>query len=61
MIEKVPLNENELKSIRCGEAVTLAAVMAILVISIVAVVVYKLYTSNAGTTTLPGGYKFEWK
>ena len=47
-------------SIKAGEAITLSAVMAILAAAIVAVVVYKLFMSNEGTTTLPGGFKFTW-
>lgn len=61
MVEKIPLTNEELENIRCGEAITLSAVMAVLVISIVAVVVYKLFSSKTGTTSLPGGYKFERK
>ena len=48
-------------NIKGGEPITLAAVMTILVIAIVTVIVYKLFTSNAGSTTIPGGFKFEWK
>ena len=44
-----------------GEAITLSAVMAIAAIAIVAVVVYRLFMSDIGSTTLPGGFKFEWK
>ncbi|MDD6301747.1 MAG: class IIb bacteriocin, lactobin A/cerein 7B family [Bacillales bacterium] len=53
------LNDEELDSIS-GGAVTLAAVMAVLAASIVAVIVYKLFTSEKGSTTLPGGWKFTW-
>lgn len=58
---KVALSENELDSIRVGEAITIAAVMAILVISIVTVVVYRLFTSKSSTIKLPGGWQFTWK
>jgi len=62
MVErKIPLTTEELESFHCGEAMTLAAVMAVLVIAIVTVVVYKLYSSGDGLVTLPGGYKFQWK
>ena len=56
-----PLNELELKDTSGGEAITLTAVMAILAAAIVAVICYKLFTSSKGTTTIPGGFKFEWQ
>ncbi|OQC49725.1 MAG: hypothetical protein BWX57_00746 [Tenericutes bacterium ADurb.Bin024] len=55
------LTNAEMATIKGGEPVTLAAVMTILVIAIVTVIVYKLFTSKAGSTTIPGGFKFEWK
>jgi hypothetical protein len=55
------LTNAEMANIKGGEAITLAAVMTILVIAIITVVVYKLFTSHAGSTTIPGGFKFEWK
>lgn len=61
MDNKIPLTSAELASIRCGEAITLAAVMAIMVIAIVVVVLYKLFQSTDGSVQLPGGYKFTWK
>lgn len=60
-MDKIPLMSDELSSIKCGEAITLAAVMSVLVIAIITVVVYKLYSSSDGTVQLPGGYKFQWK
>lgn len=44
-----------------GEAITMTAVMTIAVIALVAVIVYRLFMSGKGSTTLPGGFKFEWK
>ena len=44
-----------------GEAITLTAVMAVLVIGIIAVVAYRLLKSSKGNVKLPGGYQFEWK
>ena len=61
MNDKIPLSSYELENIKPGEAITLAAVMAILVIAIVAVAVYKLFQSETGLVQLPGGYKFQWK
>lgn len=55
------LNDQELKQITAGEALTLTAIMAILATAIVAVIVYRLFMSEEGSTTLPGGWKFEWQ
>ena len=55
------LNDQELKEIVAGEALTLTAVMAMLATAIVAVIVYRLFMSEEGSTTLPGGWKFEWQ
>ncbi len=60
-MDKVELTDEELASIHVGEAITLAGVMAIIAIAIAAVVVYKLFTSEKGSSAFPGGYKFEWK
>ena len=43
-----------------GEALTLAIVMTYMAISLVAIVVWKLYTSGEGKISIPGGFKFEW-
>lgn len=55
------LSDEETKNIITGEVITLSAVMAIAAIAIVAVIVYRLFMSEKGSTTLPGGFKFEWK
>ena len=47
--------------IKVGEAITLTAVIAVLAISIIAVVVYKLFTSKEGKTSMPGGWSFQRK
>lgn len=57
----VKLTEQEMMDFETGEAITLTAVMAILAIALVAVIVYKLFTSNKGSSTLPGGWKFTWE
>ena len=57
---KQKLTTQEASQIITGE-VTLAAVMAICAIAIVAVVVYKMFMSNEGSSTVPGGWKFSWK
>ena len=48
--------ENEVS----GEALTLTAVMAVLATAIIAVIVYKLFLSDKGSATVPGGWKFSW-
>ena len=60
-MNSVTLTNAELDSIRVGEAITLDAVMVILVISVVAVVVYRLFVSKSSTVKLPGGWQFVWK
>lgn len=55
------LKDEELDSIFVGEAITLTAVMAVLVVGIIAVVAYRLLKSGKGNVKLPGGYQFEWK
>lgn len=57
---KYKLSKEDNQKIVTGE-VTLAAVMAICAIAIVAVVVYKMFMSNEGSSTVPGGWKFTWK
>lgn len=58
---KEELTEFECRQIITGEAITLTAIMAICAIAIAAVIVYKLFLSNQGSTTIPGGWKFSWK
>jgi len=57
----IRLTEEKLNAIKPGEAITLAAVLAILAIAIVAVVCYKLFTSNTGEAKMPTGWSFSWK
>ena len=54
------LSDLELKEIEGGEAITLAAVMAILVVALVTVITYRIFVSSKGNATLPGGFKFTW-
>ena len=44
-----------------GEPVSLAAVMAVMIVAISAVIVYRLFMSSTGKATIPGGFQFEWK
>lgn len=55
------LNKEELEQNTPGEALTISAIMAVLVASIVAVIVYKLFITGSGSATIPGGFKFTWK
>ena len=57
----IRLSEEELSSIKPGEAITLAAVLAILAIAIVAVACYKMFTSSEGSAKIPTGWAFTWK
>lgn len=43
-----------------GEVLTLTSVMAVLAIALVAVICYRIFTSSKGSTTLQGGFKFDW-
>ena len=58
---KRELTIEEQNQIVTGEAITLTAVMAICAIAIAAVIVYKLFLSKEGSTTMPGGWKFTWE
>ncbi len=55
------LSEIEEVNTQGGEAITLAAVMALMAIGIVTVVVYKLFVSEKGAkVAIPGGFSFSW-
>ena len=54
------LTKEELAEIKPGE-LTLAAVLTVLAVSLMAVVIYKLFMSKEGSSTVPGGWKFTWK
>ena len=43
-----------------GEGITLATVMAIAAIAVMAVVIYRLFMSGKGSAAIPGGWKFSW-
>ncbi|MFA6666775.1 MAG: hypothetical protein WCS51_00195 [Bacilli bacterium] len=60
-MNRVALTDSELDNIRVGEAITIAAVMAVMVIAITAVCVYRLFMSKSSTIKLPGGWQFTWK
>ncbi|MDY6362703.1 MAG: hypothetical protein SPL27_00080 [Bacilli bacterium] len=54
------LTNQELKETITGE-LTLAAVLTVLAVSLMAVVIYKLFISKEGSSQIPGGWKFTWK
>ena len=54
------LSDSEMENQISGEALTLTAVMAVLATAIIAVIVYKLFLSDKGNATVPGGWKFSW-
>lgn len=60
-MKPIELSGYEMSKIIGGEAITLTAVMTILVIAVMAVIIYRLFMSEKGSTTIPGGFKFEWK
>lgn len=60
MENRVMLTKDESLRVKGGAAVAIGTVAAVLAIAILAVVVWKMYTSSKGEVTLPGGFKFEW-
>jgi len=55
------LSHQEMTTRVGGEPVSLAAVMAVMIVAISAVIVYRLFMSSTGKATIPGGFQFEWK
>lgn len=43
-----------------GGELTIAAVMAAMAAAVAAVIIYRLFMSDKGGATLPGGFKFSW-
>ena len=54
------MNQKECDSHYVGEGITLAAVMAVAAIAVMAVVVYRIFMSGKGSAAVPGGWKFSW-
>ena len=55
------LSEKEEVSVQGGEAITLSAIMALLVIGLVSIICYRLFFSKSGgKVALPGGFSFQW-
>ncbi len=59
-MDKTKLSFEELNSIRPGEPISLATVIAIMAIGLLAVAIYRFFTSEEGNIKLPGGYQFQW-
>lgn len=60
-MQGILLSDAELAQVKGGEPLSMTAIMTVLIIAVVVVIVYKLFISTSGSTTLPGGFKFEWK
>lgn len=58
---KKELLDEQMVKVEGGEALTLSAVLSVLVIGIVAVMCYRIFMSEKGNISLPGGYKFSWR
>lgn len=56
---KYKLSQKDMRTIVTGE-ITLTAVMAVCAIALVTVIMYKMFMSNKGSSTVPGGWKFTW-
>lgn len=50
----------EMRNIVGGEAITVCAVMALMVAALIAVIAYKMFTTSKGSAQIPGGFKFTW-
>ena len=57
---KKELLDEQMVKVEGGEALTLSAVLSVLVIGIVAVMCYRIFMSEKGNISLPGGYKLSW-
>ena len=54
------MSTEEMQNHYVGEAITVTAVMALVTVAVMAVVIYRLFRSNKGGVTVPGGWKFSW-
>ena len=53
------LTDSEMMTLKGGE-ITIAAVISVMTAALIAVIIYRLFMSDKGSTTLPGGFKFSW-
>jgi hypothetical protein len=60
-MEGTVLSLAERQRILPGEALSFAAIMAVVVIAVMAVVIYRLWRGKEGGVKLPGGWQFTWK
>ena len=54
------LSEKDMKTIVTVE-IALTTVLTICAIALMSVIIYKMFMSNEGSSTVPGGWKFSWK
>ena len=57
---KYKLSKKDMQTIVTGE-IALTTVMAVCAIALVAVIMYKMFMSEEGSSQVPGGWKFSWK
>lgn len=55
----IQLTDSEMMTLKGGE-ITIAAVIGVMSAALIAVIIYRLFMSDKGSTTLPGGFKFSW-
>jgi hypothetical protein len=55
------IEDENLASLKGGEPITLTLVIAVAVLSLVCVSLFKLYQSYKGKLGLPGGFSLEWQ
>lgn len=55
----IQLTDSEMMTLKGGE-ITIAAVIGVMSAALIAVIIYRLFMSEKGSTTLPGGFKFSW-
>jgi hypothetical protein len=55
------LTDGQMQNLCGGEVISLTAVMAIMIIAITVVIMYRLFMSKQGSAKIPGGFTFEWK
>lgn len=60
-MEFVALSTKELAETKPGEVLTLAAVIAVMAVALLAILCYRLFkSSGGGTVKMPGGWAFTW-
>lgn len=54
------LTKEETLNLKGGEPISIALVMTYLAVAFVTVAIWKLYTSQDGKFSFPGGFEFQW-